>query len=162
MALPPNFSFIWEDLVAGSGYPGSGGGLGATLTTLSEHGISAIMSLTEEPLDQALLCEFEFDYLHLPVEDFTAPTFAQVTQAMDFLDKHANQGRGALVHCRAGMGRTGTILACFLVSRGLDPAEAIALIRRKRPGSLEVYPQEYVVYQYARYLRGESRQAEEG
>lgn len=152
MVLPPNFSFIWENLVAGSGYPGRGGLLGETLKGLREQGVLAILSLTEEPLEVAQLRELEFDYLHLPIEDFTAPTPEQITEAVDFLNRQVNEGHGALVHCRAGMGRTGTMLACFLVSRGLAPAEAISQVRRKRPGSLEVYEQEYAVHEYARSL----------
>ena len=158
MALPPNFSFIWEDRVAGSGYPGSGGSLAAALTALRDWGITSVLSLTEQSLDHAILREFEFDYLSLPVEDFTAPASQQVDQAMNFINKHVKDGHGVLVHCRAGMGRTGTILACFLVSRGWEPSEAIADVRRKRPGSLEVYPQEFVVYQYAKRLQADTRQ----
>jgi hypothetical protein len=74
MALPPNFSFIWENLVAGSGHPGNGERLVNTLATLRENDVTAILSLSEEPLERALLQEFELDYLHLPIEDFTAPT----------------------------------------------------------------------------------------
>lgn len=161
MGLPPNFGYIWEQLIAGSGHPGWGAALAATLASLREQGITGIVTLTEEPLETALLREFEFDSLFLPVEDFTAPTPDQVEQAIKFLDDHARAGQGALVHCRAGMGRTGTILACFLVSRGMGPAEAIAHVRRQRPGSVEVYPQEYVIYQYARRLQGDSPQDEQ-
>lgn len=158
MALPSNFSYIWENLVAGAGHPGRGGQLASTLTSLREHGITSVLSLTEEPLDFALIREFDFDYLHLPIEDFTAPTLAQVEEAMEFLNRQVNEGHGAVVHCRAGMGRTGTLLACFLVSRGMAAPEAITLVRRKRPGSLEVYPQEFVVYQYAKRLHGDPEQ----
>lgn len=153
MALPPNFSFIWESLLAGSGHPGQGGRLASALTTLRENEITSILSLSEDPLEKALLEEFDFQYLHLPLEDFTAPTLAQVETAMRFLNEQVDRGHGALVHCRAGIGRTGTILACFLVSRGWKAAEAIDAVRRKRPGSLEVLEQEEIVYEYARSLR---------
>lgn len=162
MALPSNFSFIWENLVAGSGHPGSGERLVNALTTLRENAITSILSLSEEPLERALLQEFEFDYLHLPIEDFTAPTPEQVAAAMAFLEAQVEHKHGALVHCRAGMGRTGTILACFLVAKGWNPDEAIATVRRKRPGSLEVYAQEKIVYDYARRLRGEAGSSEAG
>ncbi|MEN6624640.1 MAG: dual specificity protein phosphatase family protein [Candidatus Sumerlaeia bacterium] len=153
MALPLNFSFVWKNLVAGSGYPGSGGELLSTLSALEEKGIRAILSLTEEPLELAPLREFGFEYQHLPIEDFTAPTQEQVEQAVRFIDRQIERNQGALVHCRAGIGRTGTILACYLVSRGLEPSQAIDVVRESRPGSCEVYTQEFAVHQYARRLR---------
>lgn len=161
MTLPPNFSFIWERQVAGSGHPGGGGRLADTLTTLREYDITGILSLSEVPLEKALLREFDFHYLHLPIEDFTAPSPQQVEEAMAFINGQVERGQGALVHCHAGMGRTGTILACFLVSRGWQPQDAIATVRQKRPGSLEVDEQEILVYEYARRLRGETGPAAE-
>jgi atypical dual specificity phosphatase len=156
MGLPPNFSFIWKKLVAGSAFPGYGTALTATLAALRDKGIQGIVSLTEEPLDAAPLREFEMAYLHLPIQDFTAPTLQQIQQAMAFINGLVDQGSGVLLHCRAGIGRTGTLLACFLVSRGSDPDRAIQQVRRLRPGSLEVYSQEYCVYQYARTLDASS------
>ena len=70
-------------------------------------------------------------------------------------------GHGVLVHCFAGLGRTGTILACFLVAQGMDAAEAIAHVRTRRPGSVEVYSQEFLVYQYARMIQEQPEQTDE-
>lgn len=53
------------------------------------------------------------------------------------------------VHCALGFGRTGTMLACYLVKeRGLAAGDAIAEIRRLRPGSIETYEQEKAVFQF--------------
>lgn len=161
MALPPNFSFVWEDLVAGSGHPGIGSRLVSALSSLRDNAITAILSLSEEPLERALLQEFDFVYLHLPIADFTAPTPDQVEEAMAFINEQTAQRRGVLVHCHAGMGRTGTLLACFLVSRGWSADNAIKTVRRKRPGSLEVESQERIVYEYARKLHGQAGPGEE-
>lgn len=53
------------------------------------------------------------------------------------------------VHCALGFGRTGTMLACYLVKeRGLAAGDAVAEIRRLRPGSIETYEQEKAVFQF--------------
>jgi len=59
-----------------------------------------------------------------------------------------------VVSCYAGIGRTGTVLACYLVHRGEEPAEAIIRVRRLRPGSIETPEQETAVRQYAAWVHG--------
>lgn len=54
------------------------------------------------------------------------------------------------VHCLAGLGRTGTMLACYLVATGTPANNAIMRIREWRPGSIETKEQEAVVYEYER------------
>jgi atypical dual specificity phosphatase len=61
---------------------------------------------------------------------------------------------GVAVHCAAGLGRTGTVLAAYLVARGEEPRAALARVRDLRPGSVETADQERAVEAYARRLRG--------
>ena len=56
----------------------------------------------------------------------------------------ANGGK-VLLHCRGGIGRTGTIAARLLVEFGFKPSDAIALVRRTRPGTIETSAQEQYV-----------------
>jgi atypical dual specificity phosphatase len=59
------------------------------------------------------------------------------------------------VHCGGGLGRTGTLLACYLVSaEGLPADAAIARVRAARPGSVETEDQEQAVRRYAERLNG--------
>lgn len=61
----------------------------------------------------------------------------------------APPSQAVAVHCALGFGRTGTMLACYLVKeRGLAAGDAIAEIRRLRPGSIETYEQEKAVFQF--------------
>ena len=62
--------------------------------------------------------------------------------------------RAVGVHCGAGMGRTGTFLAAYLVSQGMTAHDAIAEVRRLRPGSIETPAQERAVAQYEASLKG--------
>jgi protein-tyrosine phosphatase len=79
-------------------------------------------------------------------------------QALLTLDGFLAQGLPVAVHCGAGLGRTGTILACYLVSQGSTAKEATQQVRTKRPGSIETLAQEAVVEAYGQ-VRQEKQSA---
>ncbi len=71
-----------------------------------------------------------------------------------FITEAISAGRPVGVSCGAGLGRTGTILACYLVSQGFDPSTTINEVRAKRPGSIETKEQEQTIITYAHSLGG--------
>ncbi|CAA9562371.1 MAG: hypothetical protein AVDCRST_MAG18-1195 [uncultured Thermomicrobiales bacterium] len=145
----PNFGWVIPGQLAGSARPLSDDALNA----LAQHGVRALVSLTEEPLPDDALRRAGLIAAHLPVADFTAPTLAQVATAIATIDDFRSRGLPVAVHCAAGLGRTGTILACHLVSTGMAAPEAIAAIRAQRPGSIETVAQEALVGEYASATR---------
>jgi atypical dual specificity phosphatase len=54
------------------------------------------------------------------------------------------------VHCQAGIGRTGTMLAAYLIGTGMSAEEAIAIVRRRNPHSVESDDQRTFLEQYAK------------
>lgn len=72
-------------------------------------------------------------YRSLPILDATAPTPEQLTDAVAWLRTALATGP-VYVHCALGHGRTGTVVAAYLVSEGATVAEALALLRAARPG----------------------------
>jgi len=137
-----NFSWIVEGRVGGMARPWPG-----DLAWLKAQGVTAILSLTEKRPDLS-----GFDVHHIPVVDMTSPTIAQLHAAVGFIRDVVAEGGAVVTHCTAGMGRTGTILAAYLVAEGLPVEEALRRVRELRPGSVETPEQEDVLTAFAATL----------
>jgi len=145
----PNFRWLIEHRVAGVSYPRSE----AALLLLKEKGIRSLLSLSEKSPAPDLLARFGLRTEHVPVADFTAPTIGQVEQAVATMNRFLEENLPVAVHCGAGLGRTGTVLACYLVWQGVSAQDAIERVRSAQPGSVETPEQVAVVAQYERQLR---------
>ena len=152
-----NFSWVVPGKLAASGMLGSGyggfsngsGALAEDLEFVAGQKIGALVSLTETALDEAEISASGMEYLHLPVADMRAPAVEDCRRFVDFVTARNEQGVAVLVHCVAGQGRTGTMLACFFARQGCSSLESLERVRRLRPGSVETEAQEAVVFEYA-------------
>lgn len=119
-----------------------------------DKGIKSIITVREVPLPSEWFDSGDIDYMHLRVEDFGAPTVEELDEAVDFIDKKISSGRPVLVHCAAGKGRTGAVLAAYMVKKqNLTARQAIEKIRIMRPGSVQSITQETALSMYEKYLK---------
>jgi atypical dual specificity phosphatase len=147
---PPNeFSWIDKPLLAGMARPGAVD----ELVWLREQGIQLLISLTEDPLRRDWVNDAGLFAMHVPVVDLYPPAPKQIDLCLSAIAKARAKQFGVGVHCGAGLGRTGTLLACYLVTQEQSAPDAVARIRRLRPGSIETPEQEEAVVEFARRQR---------
>jgi atypical dual specificity phosphatase len=149
MATPPGFSWVEKPLLAALARPNDA----EDLLWLRRQGIDLLISLTEDRPRRDWIDNAGLFSLHVPVVDMEAPTEEQIDQCLSFIQRAQERHLGVAIHCRAGLGRTGTILACFFVSQGLTANDAISKVRGLRPGSIETIEQEEAIQRYARGLK---------
>jgi len=146
MSSPNGFTWVDKPHLAGMARPSDAG----DLAWLREQGIELLISLTEERPRRDWVNDAGLMVLHVPVEDMEAPTQDQLDQSVTAIQRANEQGMGVAVHCGAGLGRTGVILAAYFVAQGMSAQNAIAKVRRLRPGSIETDEQADAVVEFAR------------
>ena len=144
---PTNFSWLIENKLAGSGMP----------TTFDEfewvlnQGVKSVVTMTENALPESWV--EDVNYLHVPTTDLSAPEINKIKVAVDFIHKQINNKEAVMVHCAAGMGRTGTILACYLIKyQKYTAKKAIEKLRNERPGSIQSEIQEMTIHMYEKQI----------
>ncbi|MFY9301631.1 MAG: dual specificity protein phosphatase 23 [Candidatus Nitrosotenuis sp.] len=145
---PTNFSWLLKDMLAGSGMPTSY----EEISWITKQGVRSIVTMTEEGLPDSWIQGLE--YLHIPTEDLSAPDIEKIDAAVNFIEEKIKKKEPVMVHCAAGIGRTGTILACYLIKyQKMSAKEAIEKVREERPGSIQSESQEIAVSTYEKFLK---------
>lgn len=152
------FSWIIKNKLAASSIPE---GI-EDLKRISRMGIKALLCLTEEheiPFGsieeyRSILNSLGIEFKHVPVKDYHAPSLDALIDCVKWIDDKIKEDKSVLVHCHGGLGRTGTVIASYLIySNGFDAEEAIEYLRRIRPGSVSTFQQEIAVFLFKEYLK---------
>jgi protein-tyrosine phosphatase len=120
----------------------------AELHSIGEQSIQAIMNLCLEIEDLVQLeREQGFEVYYLPIADEQAPDMDELEKALNWLDEAIYLGKKVLVHCRHGIGRTGTVVYSYLLRKGLGAKRA-----RRVMNGLRAQPTEHAQKRLLRSL----------
>lgn len=142
-----SFTWVIDKKLAGSRAPRSR----SELIALKHQGIRALVRLVEPHESRVTTSDIHeagLEDYNEPVPDFEAPTPAQIDKITAYIDSCLEAGVAVGVSCNAGIGRSGVILACYLVHKGLTAKDALELVRRKRGRGPEVPEQIEAVEAY--------------
>lgn len=152
-------------LLAGE-YPGARSDAEARtkLGTLLDAGVRQFIDLTEAgeynlrpywPLVQQLAAERGIEVAHrrLSIPDMGTPDPAHMVAILDAIDAATAAAQPVYVHCFGGIGRTGTVVGCYLVRHGANAEAALAEIEQRRRGTPDGYRESPETTEQRRFVR---------
>ncbi|KAJ9547902.1 hypothetical protein OSB04_020445, partial [Centaurea solstitialis] len=126
------------------------------LKQLDVGGVITLNEPYETLVPTSLYRAHGIDHLVIPTRDYLfAPSFVDIDRAVNFIHKNASHGRTTYVHCKAGRGRSTTIVLCYLVAlveyKHMTPASALEYVRSRRPRVLLAPSQWKAVQEYKQW-----------
>lgn len=149
---PNGFSWLVPGRLAGTPWPGVVHDMDADLKALTRCGVTMLITLTEKDFPQDALARNGLKNFHLPVYDHEPPTVAQMQMLLARMSVALRRGEVLAVHCLAGLGRTGTVLAAWLVREGLTAEEALRRVRLIDAQYVQSEAQEALLYEFENAL----------
>ena len=146
---PRGFVWIEDGRLAATPMPGIAGPADDDLELLKNTGVTVLITLTEQDFSQDVLARHGLRNLHFPIADRTAPTTGETDMLVNQMRDMLDNGEVLAVHCLAGLGRTGTILAAYMVKeKGVSAQVALNQIRRFNRQFVQTDDQEDFLMEY--------------
>ncbi len=130
---PRNFLWLRKGDLAGTPRPGLLIELDYDLAALQRVGISVLISLTTQPIDPVILSEYDIKGIAFPIKDMGVPTIEAALKLCAQVGELTEQSEAVAMHCKAGMGRTGTMLVAQLIWEGETALDALETARSIEP-----------------------------
>ena len=144
--------WILPGRLAGSARPGLLDELADDLRQLQRLGIRLIVNLTETP-HQPPVEDWGFASLHFPIPDMGISSPRAVWPLCLQILESIEKNEPVLVHCKAGLGRTGMVLACCLALQGEDAEKAVRRVRNTNSLFIQTPAQEKFVHDFTTFVR---------
>jgi atypical dual specificity phosphatase len=149
-----DFYWVKFDLLGGMQRPGLLTDLETDLKIMQQLGVDYLVSLTQKPIDAELLNQNKIKGVHFPIKDMGIPEHEETFQLVSQLSLEINQGKSVVYHCKAGMGRTGTLLACnLIVLDGLSAIKSIDKVRQVNHKYIQTEEQIAFVNSFERHVK---------
>lgn len=149
---PRGFRWLLAGWIGGTPKPGVTDSEEYDLKALQRVGTTWLITLTEQPFVPETK-GWEFKITHFPIPDMEGPDFGLAAHLIQDVAAALRQGEVVVFHCHAGLGRTGTMLAAYLVSQGMSGREAITATRRVEPRWIQSEVQETFLEEFEEFLR---------
>ena len=142
LARPFESSYwLWPGRLLAGAHPGARGALALQdrLAALRATGVTRFIDLTGARDALLPYAPPWAQRSNFPIEDFGVPATATMRAALDEIASALDDDQCLYLHCRAGIGRTGTVAACWLVEQGLEASDALALLKHKFRASAQSF-----------------------
>jgi atypical dual specificity phosphatase len=149
---PRGFLWLKRGVLAGTPRPGVFFDLRYDLDALKRVGVTALVSVTQTPVEEDIIGEYGIKCLRSPIPDMGAPDIEQAIDLCQAMERMIAADDVIAVHCRAGLGRTGTVLASYLIWEGENALSALETVRRIEPRWVQSEAQATFLEEFARHI----------
>lgn len=155
---PQGFHWIFPGSLGGAARPGLLRDTEDDLADLRTLNVKYLVCLEEtRPISDDELAPYEMSAVHFPIVDMDAPSVQAMSSLCIQFDAMIASQRAVVVHCRAGLGRTGTVLAAYLIHRGATALDALEQVRRVQRRFVQSDAQVRFLEDFQAHVTGSSR-----
>lgn len=148
------FFWVLSDLLGGMQRPGLLTEINDDLAVMTKLHVHHLVSLTTQPVDRGLLAEYDIVSHHFPIIDMSIPELEPTVLLMKNIKTLLDKKQSVVFHCKAGMGRTGIMLACALVyCNDMSAIGAIEKIRKTNHKYIQTDEQYGFIDHFARFVQ---------